>query len=275
MPHEVIDRINLKTMRAADTVAQYSTSEKLRLHEQAALASVADEVRGQAILDIGVGAGRTVVPLLAISADYLAIDYSPEMVAACRARFPDVKVAFGDARDLSTIAGDSISLAVFSCNGISMVGHEDRLAIIREVQRVLKPGGVFVFTTYNLGSAEATRGFRLPDMEFSANPLRLAVRLARLSRDTAISFMQRRRNLRHELRTPHYAIVNDRCHNYGVMLYYITLSSQRQQLADAGFEAQATAYDNKGGLIVNDTPCDSMAIVARKPRRAASAASGS
>ncbi|MEP7154131.1 MAG: hypothetical protein ABI905_00035 [Betaproteobacteria bacterium] len=109
-----------------------------------------------------------------------------------------------------------------------------------------KPGGVLVFATCNLGRAEATRGFRLPDMQFSANPLRLAVRLVRLSRDTVISFIQRRRNLVHDLRTPHYAIANDRCHNYGAMLYCITLASQRRQLVAAGFRADAVAYDSIG-----------------------------
>ena len=101
-----------------------------------------------------------------------------------------------DARQMAGIADASIDLAVFSCNGISMVGHDDRLAIMREVHRILKPQGVFLFTTYNRNSPEARARFRFPDFEASPNPARLLVRGARHLRDTAISVVQRLRHIR-------------------------------------------------------------------------------
>jgi SAM-dependent methyltransferase len=216
------------------------------------------------VLDIGVGAGRTVKALLEVSPDYLGIDYSQEMIAACRNRFPTIRFEHADARRLTRVANASISLAVFSCNGISMVGHEDRLSIMCEVHRVLKPGGVFLFTTYNRNSPEARAGFRFPDFQLSMNPARLAVRIARLVKDTTISFYQRRQHIRHEVHTSRYAVLNDLCHNYGVMLYYITLAHQRRQLEEAGFEANALAFDRTGRRISDDTTLDSMALVARK-----------
>jgi SAM-dependent methyltransferase len=186
------------------------------------------------------------------------------MVAACRDRFPAVRFEHADARRLARVPDASISLAMFSCNGISMVGHEDRLAIMREVHRILKPGGVFLFTTYNRNSPEARAGFRFPDFEPSMNPARLAVRIARHIRDTAVSFYQRQQHIGHEVHTSRYAVLNDFCHNYGVMLYYITLAQQRHQLEDAGFEPNALAFDRKGRPISDDTALDSMALVARK-----------
>ena len=260
-----IDRINLQTMRSSTVVAHYSRPEALLAHERAALDHVADEVRGGAILDIGVGGGRTVKALREVSEDYLGIDYSPEMVAACQARYPGVRFEHADARRLSSVRDGSISLAVFSCNGISMVGQDDRLAIVREVKRVLKPGGVFLFTTYNRNSPEATSGFQFPEFEFSANPARFLVRSARWVKDTAISLCQRRQNLKHEVHATGFAVLNDVCHNYGVMLYYITLGRQRRQLEQAGFAANALAFDNVGRRIDGDTLLDSMALVARKP----------
>jgi ubiquinone/menaquinone biosynthesis C-methylase UbiE len=260
----VIDRINLRTMRSPAVVAHYARPDQLMSHERASLDHVANEVRGGAVLDIGVGGGRTVKALLEVSTNYLGIDYSQEMVAACRARFPDVRFEHSDARRLSSICDGSISLAVFSCNGISMVGHEDRLAIMREVHRVLKPGGVFLFTTYNRNSPEAKAGFRFPELQLSANPIRMLVRVARLVRDTAISLHQRRRHIKHEVHTSRYAVLNDMCHNYGVMLYYITLAQQRRQLEEAGFQADALAFDCRGRRIVDDTTLDSMALIARK-----------
>lgn len=260
----VIDRINLRTMRSAAVVAHYVRPNELLPHERASLDHVADEVRGGSVLDIGVGGGRTVKALLEVSPDYLGIDYSQEMVEACRARFPKVRFEHADARRLSGVRDGSISLAVFSCNGISMVGHDDRLAIMREVHRVLKPGGVFLFTTYNRNSPEASAGFRFPEMQYSLNPVRLLMRSARLLKDIAISLYQRRQHVKHEVRTSRYAVLNDMCHNYGVMLYYITLAQQRRQLEDAGFLPNAVAFDCRGQRIVDDTALDSMALIARK-----------
>jgi ubiquinone/menaquinone biosynthesis C-methylase UbiE len=260
----VIDRINLRTMRSAAVVAHYARPDQLLPHERASLDHVAAEVRGGSVLDIGVGGGRTVKSLMNVSVDYLGIDYSEEMVNACRTRFPEVRFEHADARRMSNVRDASVSLAVFSCNGISMVGHEDRLAIMREVHRVLKPGGVFLFTTYNRNSPEATAGFRFPELQLTVNPARMLLRTARLVKDTAISLYQRRQHIKHEVHTSRYAVLNDMCHNYGVMLYYITLAQQRRQLEDAGFLSDAVAFDCRGRLIVDDTTLDSMALVARK-----------
>ena len=260
----VIDRINLRTMRSSAVVAHYARPDELLPHERASLDQVADEVRGAPILDIGVGGGRTVKALREVSKDYVGIDYSQEMVDACKARYPHVRFVHTDARCMSAIRDGSISLAMFSCNGISMVGHDDRLAIMREVYRVLKPGGVFLFTTYNRNSPEASAGFRFPELELSANPVRSLVRVSRALKNTVVSVYQRRQNVKHEIHTSRYAVLNDVCHNYGVMLYYITLAHQRQQLEQAGFLPEAVAFDCKGRRIVDDTTLDSMALIARK-----------
>ena len=65
-----VDRINLSEMRKAASVLHYSRSDELSAAEQAALDRVTAECRGQAILDIGVGGGRTVSPLMRVSSRY-------------------------------------------------------------------------------------------------------------------------------------------------------------------------------------------------------------
>jgi SAM-dependent methyltransferase len=260
----IIDRINLRTMRSVEVVAHYARPSGLAPHEKAALDRVADGARGKAILDIGVGAGRTVPALVALSPDYLGIDYSQNMIAACRTRFPYQRFLHADARRMAAVPDGSIQLAMFSCNGLCMVGHEDRLQIVREAYRVLAPGGSFVFTTYNRNCPEAKAGFRLPDFDLSFNPARTLVRAARFARDIAVSAVRRRRYLQHEVHATDFAVLNDRCHNYSVMLYYITLATQRRQLEAAGFEPGAEAFDIHGHRIEDDTPYDSMAFVAHK-----------
>ena len=56
---------------------------------------------GKALLDLGVGAGRTVPYLSARSRRYVGVDYSQSMVGVCRRRFPSADVRMADASDLS------------------------------------------------------------------------------------------------------------------------------------------------------------------------------
>jgi SAM-dependent methyltransferase len=262
---ESIDRINMRTMTNATVVAQYARPSELSAAEQATLARVAPLARDRPILDIGVGGGRTVEALRAISADYLGIDYSQDMVDACRQRFPGVRFELADARSMSAVADDSIFLAVFSCNGIGMVSHADRLQILREVRRVLQPGGIFVFSTHNRNSPGYRRGFQFPQLQWTLHPLRAVVRLSRFAAQTALRLRNRRRFRPHEVHADDYSVINDVCHHYGTMLYYVTLEKQRWQLEDAGFERDAEAFDLDGRPVHDDTAHDSIALIARKP----------
>ena len=261
---EVIDGINLRTMRSRDAVSAYSRSEGLSPAEQVALGKVADATRGKPILDIGFGGGRTVQALLAISTDYLGIDYSQEMVDACRRKYPGVRLELADARDLSQLAPDSIALAVFSCNGIGMVGHEDRLAILKQVHRVLRPGGAFVFSTHNQNCPDHLVGFRFPEFERCKNPVRILVRGVRFVAQTLIRLRNRQKFRRHDVRTPAYSMINDVCHHYGTMLYYISLAKQRVQLEQFGFLANADAFDLAGKPATDDCEDSSITLIARK-----------
>lgn len=261
----IIDRINLSEMRKASSVHHYSQEDALSPAEQAALDSVADEVRGKRILDIGVGGGRTVKPLLRVSRNYLGVDNSPAMIEAVTRRFPGVSFKDADARAMTDLADGSIDMAMFSCNGIGMVAHEDRLAIMREVHRVLKPGGLFLFSTHNQRCPDHTAGLKFPEFHMSANPAKALVRAARFSWRTYVRVQRRFRMRKHEVRTSEYSMINDVCHDYGVMLYYITLENQRRQLERMGFGANAEAFDLTGA--VADRECDhsSLMLVARKP----------
>src|SRR5690606_37213574 len=98
---ESVDSINMRTMTDASVVAHYARPWGLSPTEQACFARIADEARGRPILDIGVGGGRTVEALRNISDDYTGIDYSADMVAACRHRFPGVRFEHADARALA------------------------------------------------------------------------------------------------------------------------------------------------------------------------------
>jgi SAM-dependent methyltransferase len=261
-----IDQANLHTMRSRSTIRHYLHANDLYPSERAALASVAQSVCDQPILDIGVGGGRTIPPLLKISSSYLGVDYSSEMVDACRQRHPNVNVMNLDARRMDGIANDSMSMVMFSCNGLCMVTHEDRLGILREVFRVLRPGGVFLFSTFNQDSPEHSAGFRFPKFFPSYNPAILILRMLRFLAHTAISLVNRARLAKHEVHTSAYSIINDVYHDFGTMEYYISLPNQRIQLEAIGFEPNSVAYDGDGQVIAsNYCSCHELFFVACKP----------
>src|SRR4051794_34579063 len=121
MAEETMD-VNLATYRNRLIVSQFEREATLQPPEHTLFDSVAQEFRGKRILDIGVGGGRTTPHLLAISDDYVAVDYSPEMIERCRAAYPAERFVLGDARDLSRFNPGSFDLIVFSYNGIDYVG---------------------------------------------------------------------------------------------------------------------------------------------------------
>jgi ubiquinone/menaquinone biosynthesis C-methylase UbiE len=242
----IVDDINRKTMR--NSVASYLVYDEINAAEQVVFSKIGEQYKDKAILDVGVGGGRTTAALTKISANYIGVDYVPEMVAACRARFPHVRFEQVDARSMPQFADRSFDVIVFACNGVSMVDHSGRLAILKEMRRLLAVGGVFMFSTYNRNSAEYERGFSTPDFMATKNPIKYAVRGVRFVANTVYGLFNRLRYRRFEIRTEEYAMINDRCHDYATMLYYITAENQIRQLKSVGFESLPLIYDSVGRL---------------------------
>jgi ubiquinone/menaquinone biosynthesis C-methylase UbiE len=258
-----VDRINVNTMRLS--VADYAERDDITAAERMALSHVAEHVKDKVILDIGVGGGRTVKALLDISKNYTGVDYVHEMVDECKRRYPEVKFVQGDARDLSEFSNESVSLAMFSLNGISMVDHRGRLEILNEVYRVLDPGGYFLFSTYNKDNPEYNKFFRFPRFRLTKNPIRLGVRCVKYFTNLLPMIFNRYRFKKHELHMEDYSIVNDKCHRYATMLYYISQQGQINQLVAAGFDSAVLAFDLAGNKIGSGgTLDDSIFYIARK-----------
>lgn len=106
--------------------------------------------RGDRILDLGVGGGRTTPYLAELASDYVGVDYSQTMVLACRKKFPTIAFVTADAADLSQFGDHSFDVAVMAFNGLDYVMPDfKRVQALAEIRRVLKPGGVFIFSSHN------------------------------------------------------------------------------------------------------------------------------
>ena len=110
--------------------------------------------RDGAVLNIGCGAGRTTFGLH--DAGYRSVagyDLPSTMIEAARriARERSLPIRFdiGDAVSLP-YADASFDGALFSSQGLMCIpGGQRRLKALREVRRVLRPGGHFLFTTHD------------------------------------------------------------------------------------------------------------------------------
>lgn len=105
---------------------------------------------GMAILDIGVGGGRTSEYLARNASRYVGIDYASEMVRICREKYPQWEYLENSATDLSPFLSGSFDVIVMSYNMLDdLVPDESRWRCLRECHRVLRENGLLIFSSHN------------------------------------------------------------------------------------------------------------------------------
>jgi SAM-dependent methyltransferase len=265
---EVMDGINRSAWRAPGTVQWFAELEGWTdPGERAAIEYVAREARDQPILDLGVGGGRTVPLMLQLSRDYTGLDYTPELVLACRNKYPDVCIESGDARDLSEFVDHSFALVMFSFNGIDAMNPEDRLKTLREVHRVLRPRGLFLFSTHNRNGPGHGEHLQL-GIYATRNPFKLAPRILRALVMSPLTISNHLRYSRLNQPGERYSIMNAAAHHHSILIHYITVEEQCRQLVAAGFRGDPVIFGNLDGApVAPDDPAHGQTwlhFVARK-----------
>jgi SAM-dependent methyltransferase len=231
----------------------YARNTELLKAEAFIFTHVRDEIEGKSILDIGVGAGRTVPYLTALSNDYTGIDYSENMLRYCRIRHAGVKLLLCDARKMDLFQAETFDVVVATWNVIDDSDHADRLRILNEVRRVLRPCGLFIFSAHNRDyqnrSAYRFRGFVSgtgPGQLIKGNVVGVKRYFTGI-----LNHLDRKRS---EIQNGEYAIINDPSHNFQLLTYYIKKENQVAQLERIGF-SDVKVVDQTGSFISPQQEC--------------------
>ena len=114
---------------------------------------------------------------------------------------------------------------LFSFNKIDYISHKDRIDALKEVKRIGKKGGLFVFSTHNLQYVDNLYTIKLQNgPKYSAYQ---CYRFARLFYENG--FPRKYRNA-------DFAIINDGAHHFKLTTYYIKPSAQIKQLECLGYK---------------------------------------
>lgn len=250
-----MDRINRATWAESGSLRLYR---KLDTHldpgERAAFDCALARLDRPRILDLGVGGGRTTGLLAPRARDYVGIDYMDEMIAESRARWPDRRFERADARDLSRFADGAFDLVVFSCNGIDSVDADGRGRVLAEAARVLAPGGLFVFSTFNMDGPGFAGRINNRRVERTLHPVRLAWSLAKYLAGGVIGLSRVARRRRLEQRFEDHAILLHRAHDFGILVHATTLPHVEAQLRAAGLVPWRAFGDSGRALTFGAAP---------------------
>jgi SAM-dependent methyltransferase len=221
------EEANRRTYARKNVVSSY-VQEGLLPGEERLFAKLNDALAGKRVLDIGVGGGRTTAALLRVADSYAAVDYSPGCVEVVKQRYGLEAVHCADAREMPMFDDGAFDFILFSFNGIDYVDDEGRELILKEVRRLLAPGGVFLFSSHNLDYRHA--GLLPWQSGWSSSPA-----FAKACLRAMVFTHRRRRSRAREIRTHDYALLNDEAHNYSLLTYYARRDAQLRQLESAGF----------------------------------------
>ena len=226
----------------------YATQSELMKGEITAFDIARPVWEGGRVLDMGVGGGRTTETLAKSAAAYVGVDYSQAMVDVASARYPAQDFRQADARDLSAFADESFDFVLFSYNGLDCVGHADRLQVLAEVHRVVRPGGVFMFSSHNIDWVYRRRIlgdiFRV---ERGETPVAMVKNLLK----PALRIRNYLRALTLTESTADYLIQPDPGNQFATPHYNTSIGVVRRQLADAQFTL-THAINDSGAPVAGD-----------------------
>jgi len=236
---------------------EYAKRDYLEGAESAIIEKFGNRFKEMNMLDMGVGGGRTTKYFAPLAGSYIGTDYAPNMIAKCKIRYKD-KYYFmeSDVRSMKMFGSSMFDFVLFSYNGIDSFNHEDRLAALKEIRRVLRSNGYFYFSSHNLNWKNLSDIFNLKLGKIGANKKNDSGNFIRLLgsniksgfKKVRLNVLNRslhRKDFIQRLRKNQKGLLFDNSLNGKASVYYITRAEQIRQLEDAGFK-NITTYSRNG-----------------------------
>jgi len=229
------------------TVKEYALADAELTVQENVCIEYLPQAQRNCVLDIGIGAGRTVRPLSERFKRYVGIDYSAPMIREARRRFPTHDLRVMDARKLDFT--DAFDCAFFSYNGIDYMRFGERELALTSICKALRRGGLLIFSTHNLNHARAAawvRSFFVPELW----PVRIDRSWANMLLMRGINFWRQR-----EARERGFAWVNDPAHGFSILTLYVDIARQIRALQQIGFGVLATIGNTKTTREFDEQDC--------------------
>jgi len=137
---------------------------------------------------------------------------------------------------------NEFDFVVFSYNGLDCIDHKGRIRGLKEIYRVLKPDGIFSFSSHNINYKNLPY---IPRIFTRKNPIYILKSIkSRLNYEL---------NKKNEVHTDEFSIITCPVFNHTGYMYYIKKENQVKQLEEIGFK-NIDILDKDGSFINLETP---------------------
>lgn len=257
IPENILSSSNKAAYARADVVDYFQRFDDLFPAERVLFNRLSERIMGAKLLDLGIGGGRTTAHLLPVCKDYTGVDYVPQFANETAQKYPDARIMYGDARDLKEFGNETYDFVLFSFNGLDCISDTDRPRALSEIFRVLKPGGILMFSSHNRDYENFNRLPWRQKIQYNTGFLKFCMYcLYHLPKHFGMK--------KYEVHTEEYAVINDSDHRFSMLLYYIAIDKQIKQLERRGF-MDVKAYDVDGTMVDSDTKSHWIYYLASKP----------
>ena len=240
--HTDIHRHNWEVYLDRQIISEYLDQDYLAGPERKVIELLKGRLPDFTMLDIAVGGGRTTFHFAPLVKRYVGIDYSQEMIDACKKRFAEspqhLEFIVADMSSLEPFADDTFDFILISYNAISTLSHEDRLKTYSEIHRVLRSSGYLFFSAHNLQWVPNVYLSFLRQISWN-HPKHTYWNLQKWFKAYKYNDWS---VLMHSRDLP-YATINDGAHDFRLLHYYIQPAEQIRQLSGLFSDVQVFALD--------------------------------
>lgn len=219
----MLNPANNKELYNKDWVIKRGSLEKgLFKAEQVILEIIKPKLKGIKMLDIGVGCGRTTAIFSNLVDEYVGIDYARAMIQQCKKKFhkaKNVTLMIADATSIKEFYSNNFDLILVSGAALDYMDHYSRTLAIREIRRVLKPGGILIFSSHNLDHID-----NLYSIKFNKNIIKFLKKAVRASLMPLLNGPLRR------FKNKNWVIIRDGNLRFRLITYYPRITYQIKQL---------------------------------------------